>query len=97
MNCPTGAGSPTMQHNELRDFIAFLLSEVCYNVSVASAPLQPLTGETFPCTNIEQDWMLLQMGFGVAVIRGSSSMSKCLILMLPLTRSLVCLHCIADL
>ena len=47
--------------------------------------------------NIEQDWILLQMVFGVAVIRGSSSMSKCLILMLPLTRSLVCLHCIADL
>ena len=33
MNCPAG-GFPTMRHNELRDFIASLLSEVCHNVCV---------------------------------------------------------------
>ena len=46
MNCPTG-GFPTIRHNELRDFTASLLSEVCHNVSV-EPQLQPLTGETFP-------------------------------------------------
>ena len=44
MNCPTG-GFPTIQHNELRDFTASLLSEVCHGVSV-EPHLQPLTGET---------------------------------------------------
>ena len=46
MNCPTG-GFPTIRHNELRDFTASLLSEVCHDVSV-EPQLQPLTGETFP-------------------------------------------------
>ena len=45
MNCPTG-GIPTMRHNELRDFIASLLSEVCHNVCV-EPHLQPCTGEIF--------------------------------------------------
>ena len=45
MNCPTG-GFPTIRHNELRDFTASLLSEVCHGVSV-EPHLQPLTGETF--------------------------------------------------
>ena len=55
MNCPTG-GFPTIQHNELCDFIASLLPEVCHNVCV-KPPLQPLTGETFPLAsaNIEDD------------------------------------------
>ena len=45
MNCPTG-GFPTIRHNELRDFTASLLSEVCHGVSV-EPHLQPLTGEIF--------------------------------------------------
>ena len=45
INCPTG-GFPTIRHNELRDFSASLLSEVCHGVSV-EPHLQPLTGETF--------------------------------------------------
>ena len=46
MNCPIG-GFSTMRHNELRDFIASLLPEVCHNVCV-EPHLQPLTRETFP-------------------------------------------------
>ena len=46
MNCPAG-GFPTIRHNQLHDFTASLLSEVCFNLSV-EPQLQPLTGETFP-------------------------------------------------
>ena len=42
--CPTG-GLPTIRHNELRDFTAKAMSEVCHNVQV-EPPLQPVTGET---------------------------------------------------
>ena len=45
MNCPTG-GYPTIRHNELRNFTASLLSEVCHDVSV-EPHLQPLIGEQF--------------------------------------------------
>ena len=45
MNWPTG-GYPTLRRNELRDFTAETLSEVCTDVSVELS-LQPLTGETF--------------------------------------------------
>ena len=45
MNCPTG-GYPTIRHNELWNFTASLLSEVCHDVSV-EPHLQPLTGEQF--------------------------------------------------
>ena len=45
LNCPTG-GFPTIQHNELRDFTAEKLSEVCHNVCI-EPHLQPLTGEKF--------------------------------------------------
>ena len=48
MNCPTG-GYPTLRHNELRDFTAETLSEVCTDVCVEPS-LQPLTGETFDYT-----------------------------------------------
>ena len=53
MNCPT-SGFPTMWHNELCDFIASLLSEVCHNLCV-EPHLQSLTGEPFPLAsaNIE--------------------------------------------
>ena len=42
MNCPTG-GYPTLRHNELRDFTADTLSEVCVCVEPS---LQTLSGET---------------------------------------------------
>ena len=45
LNCPTG-GFPTLRHNELRDFTAEKLSEVCHNVCI-EPHLQPLTGEKF--------------------------------------------------
>ena len=45
MNCLTD-GFPMIRHNELFDFTASLLSEVCHGVSV-EPHLQPLTGETF--------------------------------------------------
>ena len=40
------SGFPRLQHNELHDFTASLLSEVCYNVSV-EPPLQPLIMKAF--------------------------------------------------
>ena len=39
-------GFPTIRHNELRDFTAEKLSEVCHNVCI-EPHLQPLTGEKF--------------------------------------------------
>ena len=45
MNCATG-GFPTLRHNELRDFTAAALSEVCHNVAIEPV-LQPLSGESF--------------------------------------------------
>jgi len=55
MNCPTG-GFPTLRHNELRDFTATVLAEVCRDVRV-EPPLQPLTGETlrFATANREDE------------------------------------------
>ena len=44
MTCHLG-GFPTIQHNEIRDITATLLTEVCHNVAT-EPPLQPLTGET---------------------------------------------------
>ena len=44
LNCPTG-GYPTLRHNELRDFTAEILSEVCADVCTEPS-LQPLSGET---------------------------------------------------
>ena len=98
MNCPTG-GFPTIRHNELRDFTASLLSEVCHGVSV-EPHLQPLTGEIFHLLQLllrmVQDWMLLRMVFGEVTIRRSSLMLRCLILMLHLAEVPVCLHYIVD-
>ena len=45
MICSFG-GYPTIRHNELRDIIGSLLSEVCHNVAIEPR-LQPLTGEVF--------------------------------------------------
>ena len=43
LSCPKG-GFPMIRHNEIRDFTACLMSEVCHDVSVEPA-LQPLSGE----------------------------------------------------
>ena len=45
LSCPFG-DFPSIQHNELCDINAALLSEVCHNVSV-EPNLQPLSGEQF--------------------------------------------------
>ena len=42
--CPTG-GFPTIRHNEIRDVMANLLTEICHDVCV-EPHLQPLSGET---------------------------------------------------
>ena len=44
MNCPTG-GFPTIRHNELRDFTASLLSEICFNVGVEVGALDLVLSE----------------------------------------------------
>ena len=53
MNCPTG-GYSTLRHNELHDFTAELLSEVCADVCT-EPPLQLLSGETltYATANVE--------------------------------------------
>ena len=54
LNCSFG-GFPTIRHNELRDMIANLLSEVCSNVQI-EPHLQPLSGETLAhCTSNVDD------------------------------------------
>ena len=71
MNCPTSS-FPTIRHNELHDFTASVLSEVCYDLSV-EPQLQPLTGETFPLAsaNVEDGACLdvAASGFGGVTIR----------------------------
>ena len=51
--CPKG-GFPSIRHNEIRDLMAGLLTEVCHEVEV-EPHLQPVTGEKFILTssNIE--------------------------------------------
>lgn len=46
LSCPTG-GFPIIRHNEVRDILATLLTEVSHGVEVEPS-LQPLTGETMP-------------------------------------------------
>lgn len=43
LSCPTG-GFPTLRHNEVRDMLADLMTEVAHDIRV-EPPLQPLTGE----------------------------------------------------
>ena len=45
MDCASGDFS-TLRHNELRDFTATALSEVCNDVAIEPV-LQPLSGESF--------------------------------------------------
>ena len=53
INCPIG-GYPTLRHNDLRDFTAETLSEVCTDVCIEPS-LQPLSGETldYATANVE--------------------------------------------
>ena len=44
LSCAKG-GYPSIRHNEIRDFTAHLMTEVCHNVAV-EPHLQPLTGES---------------------------------------------------
>jgi len=55
MNRATG-GFPTLHHNELRDFTAAAMSEVCHNVAIEPV-LQPLSGEAFhyATANVENE------------------------------------------
>ena len=54
LSCSKG-GYPTIRHNEIRDFTANLLTEVCHNVAI-EPHLQPLTGESFQgASSITQD------------------------------------------
>ena len=55
MICPCG-GYPTIRHNELRDVVGTLLSEVCHNVAI-EPKLVPLSGEVFrsSSTNTAED------------------------------------------
>ena len=46
LNCSKG-GFPTIRHDEIRDFTAKLLTEVCHDVCV-EPPLQTLSGEHLP-------------------------------------------------
>ena len=84
MNCPTG-GFPTLRHNELRDFIAAVLTEVCSDVRVEPF-LQPLSGETlrFATANREDEARVdvYAPGFwGGINTRRLFLMLKCLMLM----------------
>ena len=55
MNCSSG-GFSTLRHNELRDFTAAVLSEVCHDVAVEPV-LQPLSRESlrFAMANVEDE------------------------------------------
>ena len=46
MVCSYG-GFPIIRHNEVRDLIATLLTEVCHNTTTKPS-LQPISAETFP-------------------------------------------------
>ena len=74
MNCSSG-GFPTIRHNELRDFTATVLSEVCHDVAIEPV-LQRLTGENlhYATVNVEDEgmrliWMLVLGGFEVVDTR----------------------------
>ena len=57
MICPFG-GFPTIRHNELRDIIGNLLSEVCSNMAIEPS-LQPLSGEvllSWTTTTSQEAW-----------------------------------------
>ena len=76
LSCPKG-GFPILRHNEIRDFTASLLTEVCHDVRV-EPELQPLTGESLTNatanTKMVRGWMSQLMGYGEAVLRKPSWM-----------------------
>lgn len=39
-------GFPTLHHNEVKDFTANLMAEVCHDLCIKPQPPQPITGET---------------------------------------------------
>ena len=54
LSCPTG-GFPTLRHNEVRDFTANIMTEVCHDVCT-EPQLQELSGETLHlATSIRDD------------------------------------------
>ena len=53
LSCAKG-GYPTIRHNEIRDFTAHLMTEVCHNVAL-EPHLQPLTSEPLPTRRMVQD------------------------------------------
>ena len=54
LSCPTG-GFPTLRHNQVRDFTANIMSEVCHDVSLET-PLQELSDELLHhATSIRDD------------------------------------------
>ena len=100
MNCPTG-GYPTLRHNELRDFTAAILSEVCTDVCV-EPPLQSLSlvkhsHTLLQIVRMEHDWMFQLLGSGVVTTNGLSLTLRCLIQLLRHTVLHQWLHCIGDL
>ena len=53
LTCPTG-GLPTIRHNELRDFTAKVMTEVCHDVCI-EPPLQPISGEALSYATSTKD------------------------------------------
>ena len=101
MNCPTG-GYPTLSHNELRDFTADALSEVCSGVCTCVEPsLQTLSGETLTYSMaIAEDGARLDVsadGFWSGQHLRTFLMSRFSTQLLHRTTPLQCLHCIGNL
>ena len=83
MTCHLG-GFLTVRHNDIRDFTASLLTEVCYNVATEPT-LQPLNGETFSYLTANTDaeamadnrakgfWSKSQDAFDVRVFHPNAS------------------------
>ena len=80
LSCPRG-GFPSIQHNEIRDVTADLLTEVCNDVCI-EPDLQPLTGEALTGSSSNtQDGARLDIaanGFGVVVLNAPTLMYECL-------------------
>ena len=70
------SGFPTIRHNELRDFLGSLLTQVCHNVAL-EPQLVPLEGEVFRSrtTNNSQEARadIRALGFGQGARRRSST------------------------
>ena len=76
LSCPTG-GFPTLRHNQVRDFTANIMSEVCHDVCI-EPQLQELSDEPLHhATSIRDDELVLtsgHMGSGATGHNGHSSM-----------------------